>query len=91
MPGKIEGNHAEALECFAVIEERAVLPAVGARRVQAQKGNALPRLLDIEPMRLAADGKTQVAADDRLEVGFAVGTHRAPSDLALGNASRSLK
>ena len=91
MPGEVEGNDAEALENLAVVEERPVLAAVGARGVQAQKGNSLSGFLDIEPMRLAADGKPQVAADDRLEVGFAVGTHRAPSDLALGNASRSLK
>ena len=91
MPGQVEGNDAEALENFAVIEQRAVLAAVGARGVQAQQRDALPRLLDIEPMRLAADGKAQIAADDRLEVGFAVGAHRAPPELARGNASRSLK
>ncbi len=91
MPGQVEGNDAEALENLAVVEERPVLAAVGARGVQAQKRNALPGFLDIEPVRLAADGEAQVAADDRLEMGFAVAAHRATPDLVRGSASRSLK
>ena len=91
MPGQVEGNDAKALENFAVVEERPVLAAVGAGGVQAQQRDALARFLDIEPMRLAADGEAQVAADDRLELGFAVAAHRATPDLARGSASRSLK
>ena len=74
---------------LGVVEEAAVLPAVGAGRVQAQQRDAGAGLLDIEPVRLALDVEAQIAADGGLERGLA---HRLrPSAAARGSASSSLK
>lgn len=91
MPGEVEGNDAKAGKCVGVIEERAILAAVGASRMQAQERNALPGLFDIEPVRLAPDGQPQVAADDGLEAGLGIDAHRAAPDTTRGSASKSLK
>ena len=94
MPGHVEGDDAELGEDLGIVHEAAVLPAIRAGGVQADEGDARAGLLDIETMRLALDGETEVAADRRLEVG--IGTHRTPPAAAVwaegrGNASNSLK
>ena len=71
VPGQVEGDDAELGKRLGVVEEAAVLPAVGARRVQAQQRDAGAGLLDIEPVRLALDVEAQIAADGGLERGFA--------------------
>ena len=43
---------------LGIVEEAPVLPAVGARRVQAHERDAGAGLLDIEPVRLALDVET---------------------------------
>ena len=43
------------------------MPSVGAGGVQAEERNALARLLEIDPMRLAVEVQPQIAADHRLD------------------------
>ena len=50
-----------------VVHQRAVLPAVGARGVQAQQRRALARFLDIDAVMAPEQIEMHVAADDRLE------------------------
>ena len=40
---------------------------------------------------IAAEGKAQIAANDRLEPSGVLGAHREAPELARGSASRSLK
>ena len=72
MPRQVEGDHAIAAGDLAIVQERAVLPSVGAGGVQADQRNALARLLEIEPVRLAVEVQAQVAADHRLIYRFPV-------------------
>src|SRR5262245_15584314 len=83
MPWQVEGDDAEAAGDLAVVQERAVLPAVGAGGVQAKEGNALSRFLEVQALRAARHIEPQVAADDRLERGRADRRHR------LGRRRRS--
>jgi hypothetical protein len=89
VPGQVEGDDAKAGEDLRVIEESAVLAAVGPGRVQADERDADAGLLDIETVRLALDVEPQIAADGGLERGFAHGLR--PSPAARGSASNSLK
>jgi hypothetical protein len=91
MPGQVEGGQLEALQNLRIIEETTVLAAVGAGRVQQQKRNALAGLLHVDAMRHAADGDSQVAADDGLEIRFHGAAHCEPPPLVRSSASRSLK
>ncbi|HET9354072.1 MAG TPA: hypothetical protein VFO32_08760, partial [Sphingomicrobium sp.] len=67
MPRQIEGDDAEARGDGRIVQQLAILPAVGAGGVQAEQGNALPRLLEIEAMRPAVQIQPQIAADHRLD------------------------
>src|SRR5262245_51740591 len=67
MPRQIEGNDSITAGDIGIVQERAVLPPVGTCRVQAKQRNALPRLLEIDAMRLTVEVEPQVAADDRLD------------------------
>ena len=69
--GRSKAMTRKRAERLGVVEEAAVLPAVGAGRVQAHERNALAGLLDVEAVRLAGDVEVQVAADGRLEPGLA--------------------
>ena len=93
VPGQVEGDDAELGENLGVIEKAAVLPAVGAGRVQADERDAGTGFLDVEPVRLALDVEAQIAADGRLELRSGAGAHRARSSAAAerGRASSSLK
>src|SRR5262245_46589448 len=87
MPGHVEGDDAKLSEDLAVIEDSAVLPAVGTGRVQAEERDAIACLLHIEAVRLAADRHVQKARYNGLEPGLA---HWALPALGRGSASRSL-
>jgi len=64
------------------------LASVGAGGVEADERNALPGLLEIDPVRLAREVETQIASDD----GIDGGGHIAVSPLPRrGAASTSLK
>ena len=67
MPRQVENDDAEAAGDLGVVQERAILPAVGAGGVQADQRDALPRFLEIDAMRPAVEVEPQVAADDRLD------------------------
>ena len=73
-------------ERLGVVEEAAVLAAVGAGGVQADERDARAGLLEIDAVRLALDVDAQVAADGGLEVGL--GAHRAPPLPAGGARQR---
>ena len=100
MPRQVEGDDAKARQRLGIVEEAAILPAVGAGRVQAHERDALAGLLDVDAVRLAGDVEAEIAADGGLESGFC-GAHRAPpaaapwpargAAAARGNASSSLK
>ena len=70
MPGHVEGDDAKILGDARVVHQPAILPRIGAGGVQAEQGNALARLLDIEPVRLVEQVEMQVAAGNRLEARF---------------------
>ena len=55
MVGQVEGDDAEAIRHLLVVEQVTVLPAVGARRMQAQQRNAAARLLDEDAVLDAID------------------------------------
>jgi hypothetical protein len=71
MPRQVEGDDAIAAGDLRVVQDRPVLPAVGAGGVQAEERNALARLLEVDAMRLAVQVQAQVAADHRLDHGRA--------------------
>ena len=85
MPGHVEGDDAKILGDARIVHDAAILPAVGAGGVQAEQGNALAGLLDIEPMRTAEHLEMHVAAGDGLEARL----HEAA--LLRSEASTSLK
>src|SRR5690242_15674095 len=70
VPRQVEGNHAEALRDFLVVEQRAILASVRTRRVQAEEWNALARFLDIDALWPAMDVHAQIAAGCGLEAAF---------------------
>ena len=67
MPGHVMGDDAEARGDLGVVEERAPLPPVGTRCVQAQQRDARARLLEVDAMRASFDVEMDVAADDGLD------------------------
>ena len=67
MPRQVEGDHAIAAGDLGIVQQRAVLPSVGAGGVQAEQRNALARLLEVEAVRLAVEVEAQVAPDHRFE------------------------
>src|SRR5262249_50922696 len=90
VPGQIEGNDAKMPGERRIVHERAELPPVRSRRVQANERNAGAGFLHVEPMLLAVELKAQVAPDGALEVGTWASSH-CPSGLARGKANSSLK
>ena len=66
VPRHVEGDRAVVVGHRLVQHQMAVLPAVGAGGVQAEKRYPLPRLLEVEPARPAAELQRGVAAGDRL-------------------------
>jgi hypothetical protein len=84
MPGHIEGDDAMAADDARVIHQRAILPPVAARGVQAQKRGALAGLFDIDAMGSAEQIKMHVAADDRFELHA---HSEPPSGRSLASAS----
>ena len=67
MPRHVEHDHAIVLRDALVVEQAAILPAVGAGGVQAEQRNAAAGFLDVEAMRAAEQIEMQVAADRRFE------------------------
>src|SRR5471032_495637 len=55
VPRQIEGDDAEARGDRRVVQQSAILPAVGAGGVQADERNALPRLFEVDAMRPAVE------------------------------------
>ncbi len=55
MPRQVEGDDAEAPGDLAIVQQRTVLPAVGAGGVQADQRNAFTGFLEIEAMRTAVE------------------------------------
>ena len=68
VPGHIEGEHAIVSGNLLIQHQVAELPPVGAGRVQAEEGNALARLLEIDPVRTAVERERHVTAHDGLEL-----------------------
>ena len=67
VPRHVEHDDAVVVGDALVVEQAAILPAVGAGGVQAEQRNALAGLLDVEPVRAAEQIEVQIAAGDRLE------------------------
>src|SRR5262245_52071356 len=80
--GQVEGDDAKAPDELAVVEQMAVLPAVGAGRVQAEKGQAGAGLLDEDAVGGGLDVDGKIAARNRLEL-----RHRAPPSRASRSSS----
>ena len=57
----------------------AVLPTVGAGRVQAEQGNAAAGFLDVEPMRLPKEVEMQIAPDYGFETRAHAASFRTPA------------
>ena len=53
----------------AIDHEMAELPAIGAGGVQAQQRNSFAGFLEIDSVRVAAEGQMQIAADDGIDRG----------------------
>ena len=85
VPGHVEGDDAVVRGDARIVHQAAILPRVGAGGVQAEQGDALARLLDIEPLRLSEQLAVQITTDD----GFVTRAHRAAS--LRGLAMTSLK
>src|SRR5262249_2249936 len=78
------GDDAVARGDMRIVHQRAILPAVAARGVQAEQRRTLPRLLDIEPVRPAEQVEMHVAAGD----GFETRAHAAtPFPRSFASAS----
>src|SRR5262245_61710365 len=87
VPGHVEGEHAIVPVNVLIQHQVAELPPVGAGRVQAEEGDALARLLEIDPVRTAVELERQVAANDGLELR---GHAQRSTSARRGSASRSL-
>ena len=86
MPGHVECDDAECGRDTCVVHQAAELAHVGAWCVQAEQGDALSRLLDIEPVRLAEQVEMQIPAQDRLKT---LGSKRGLIGWPPGVAQRS--
>ena len=82
-----------------VIQQVPVLPAVGTCGVQTNERDALPGLLEVEPMLPAAERQRHVAADDRFELGrhHCFSSHEPPGrrehvleELQMGHVRREI-
>ena len=62
VPRHVEHDDAIVFGDALVVEQAAILPAVGARGVQAEQRNALAGLLDIEPVRPVEQRHVEIAA-----------------------------
>src|SRR5882724_5650422 len=67
MPRQVENNDAETARDLGIVQQRAILPSVGAGGVQADQRDALPCFLEVEAMRPAVQVESQVTADGRLD------------------------
>jgi hypothetical protein len=68
MIGHVKRDHAELSRHGFVIEQMAVLAAVGTRGVETKKRNAAAGILEVHSVRDVAHGDVEIAADDRLHV-----------------------
>ncbi len=57
VPRHVEHDDAVVVGDARIVEQPAILPAVGARGVQAEQRNALAGFLDVEPVRAAEAGR----------------------------------
>ena len=78
VPGQIERDDAEGLGHFRVVEDAAILAAVGPGRVQAQQRYAVrrSRFLEIDAMRAAVEVDMQIAARHGFDTGLTNGGGR---------------
>jgi hypothetical protein len=68
VPRHVEGDNAKTPRDRRIVEHRPVLTAVGAGGVQAEKRDALARLLEVQAVLAAAELDARITADDRLEL-----------------------
>src|SRR6185312_3079937 len=83
----IESDESEAPRDLRIVQQRAVLPPIRARRVQADERYALPRLLEIDPMRPPIQIEPQIPPDHRLDHRL-ISCRTASPRLALGPQRR---
>ena len=87
VPGHIERNDAKVLRHLGVVQDTAILPAVGTGGVQADQRDPLARFLEIDAVAPAFEIEREIATDDWLEGG---GHCAAPLDVASARgASRT--
>lgn len=69
MPRHVEGDDPKIPRHFGIVQDTAILPAIGTSRMQADQRYPLARLLEIDPVAPALELEREIAADDCFERG----------------------
>src|SRR5215475_2993045 len=88
---QVEGNHPEPLGHRRIVQQMAVLSAIGAGRMEAQQRDSLASFLDIDAMLGAVDADAEKSSDHRLKFRhWALPSHAGCSSCDAGRGRSAL-